>query len=299
MRRSFMVLITSLLILIATTSVAIAKSVHVTLGNYEYDIKRTVSNDYNPESGFNYHYGSGSVYTGFYTTTYSKEHNLGYLLKGLPYDEFVIAADEIFDDVIGTIISSSGISTYEIIDINVDSYVNIMPHRAIHFEYPGDDNLSMFMYVWIDWDYIYMASYSNPMLTYEECQQEFTNFLNGVIRIGANKNSRKNPACVGDTVTISLSRNGLDYTLSLTIDEFYRGDAYTNLLGKNSRQAEDGYEYVAVKATVKFESIDSIIPSSLGTDDPKIDIGAIADFKSYSSTGMEYDNINYSIAGKK
>lgn len=113
------------------------------------------------------------------------------------------------------------------------------------------------------------------------------------------KNSRRNPAVVGQVVKIDASRRGLDYTMSVVVDEFYRGDDYTKLVNGKKKTASDGYEYVAVKVTVTFESINSIQPDVLGTDDPEILVDSIFKFNSYSETGSKYDNVHYSVSGQK
>ena len=113
------------------------------------------------------------------------------------------------------------------------------------------------------------------------------------------QNSRRNPATVGQVVNIDASRSGLDYTMSVVVDEFYRGDDYVKLMDGKVKTASEGYEYVAVKVTVTFESINYIQPSVLGTDDPEIMVDSIFRFRSYSETGSKYDNVHYSVSGKK
>ena len=113
------------------------------------------------------------------------------------------------------------------------------------------------------------------------------------------ENSRRNPASVGQVVNIDASCRGLDYTMSVVVDEFYRGNDYMRLVNGNPKTASNGYEYVAVKVTVTFESINSIQPDVLGTDDPEIMVDSIFNFASYSETGSKYDNVHYSVSGQK
>lgn len=113
------------------------------------------------------------------------------------------------------------------------------------------------------------------------------------------QNSRRNPAAVGQAVSIDASRSGLDYTMTVVVDEFYRGDDYAKLMDGKGKKATDGYEYVAAKVTVTFESINYIQSSVLGTDDPEIMVDSIFNFDSYSNSGAKYDNVHYSISGKK
>ena len=112
-------------------------------------------------------------------------------------------------------------------------------------------------------------------------------------------NSRRNPATIGQPVSINVSRPGLNYTMRVVVDEFYRGSDYTSFVGDYCKTAASDCEFVAVKVTVTFESINSIRSSVLGTDDPEIYVDAIMHFSSYSKEGTEYDNVHYSIYGMK
>lgn len=112
------------------------------------------------------------------------------------------------------------------------------------------------------------------------------------------KATRKSPAAVGQTVEITSSY--LSYytvTFDVTIDEFYRGAAYDELMkGRYGGSApQEGNEYVAAKVTVKFVRIDEIDEAKAGTDDPNVSVDAISNFESFDENGAEYDNINYSI----
>ena len=113
------------------------------------------------------------------------------------------------------------------------------------------------------------------------------------------KNSRRTPALVGQPASIAASKRGLDYTMRVVVDEFYRGAEYVDFIGDCYKDGSPGCEYVAVKVTATFESIDHIQPAVLGTDDPEISVNAIVNFKTYSSSGAEYDNVHYSIYGMK
>lgn len=110
--------------------------------------------------------------------------------------------------------------------------------------------------------------------------------------------TRRNPAAVGQTVEITASYfSQYTVTMAVTVDEFYRGAAYDELMtglyaGSDPR---DGNEYVAVKVTVKFLRIDEIDVETAGTDDPEMMVDAIFNFTTYDSSGAEYDNIHYSI----
>ena len=111
--------------------------------------------------------------------------------------------------------------------------------------------------------------------------------------------TRKSPAAVGQTVEITTSYFGqYTVTMAVTVDEFYRGAAYDELMtGRYAGIApQAGNEYVAVKVTVKFLRIDEIDIEAAGTDDPQMTVDAILSFSTYNSIGTEYDNIHYTIS---
>lgn len=109
--------------------------------------------------------------------------------------------------------------------------------------------------------------------------------------------TRKSPAAVGQSVTVSASQGSkYSYTMLITVDEFYRGDAFTALMsGKHVQEAGEGRENVAVSVTVTFVSLDSIDAEKAGTDDPDVAVNAIFNFETYTSDGAEYDNVHYDV----
>ena len=101
---------------------------------------------------------------------------------------------------------------------------------------------------------------------------------------------------VNEEILFPVSRNGLDYTMKVHVDDFYRGSAYTNLVGIHALTAKPGNECMAVKVTIKFESIDRIDKSILGTADPEIVVHYLAKFDALSCVGEDYGFV-YSILG--
>ena len=158
--------------------------------------------------------------------------------------------------------------------------------------------------------YVFCIQYLNPLGTLDENTDFFEEIMQ-TIKISSTpsnasvldetaQNSRRNPADVGEKIFATAEGNGFTYTMSLQVNEFYRGNDYAKLMaGKYTPEPSVGYEMIAVNVTVTFEKIESIDVNVAKTDDPQVEVDAISSFKSYSSTGMEYDNVHYSVAGQK
>lgn len=270
--------------------------VNVKLGNYEYSIPANWVNDIAEGDDFNYHFEKGSPYAGGYLMT--RHYDTG--INALTLDDLKRESAAFMSGFIESAAESLGMETYTEFSPDLKGHAGILPNTAIVGEtgIMGEPT-DLFVYAWVDWDYIYAFTYTNIAKDFEETKTQFINILESVTRIDKEENSRKNPASIGDIVEIDASRRGLDYTMSVVVEEFYRGKKYDDLVGKYRKSAPEGSEYVAVKVTVCFQRINSIIESVVGTNDPEISVDAIFDFSSYSSAGSKYDNVHYSITGMK
>lgn len=154
------------------------------------------------------------------------------------------------------------------------------------------------------------VQYLNPLGTLDENTDFFEEIMQ-TIKISSTpssasvldettQNSRRNPADVGEKIFVTADGNGFTYTMSIQVNDFYRGNDYDKLMaGEYAPEPSVGYEMIAVDVTVTFEKIEAIDVNVAKTDDPKVEVDAISSFESYSSTGMEYDNVHYSVAGQK
>ena len=158
--------------------------------------------------------------------------------------------------------------------------------------------------------YVFCIQYLNPLGTPDENTDFFEEIIQ-TIKISSTpssasvldettQNSRRNPADVGEKIFVTADGNGFTYTMSIQVNDFYRGNDYDKLMaGEYAPEPSVGYEMIAVDVTVTFEKIEAIDVNVAKTDDPKVEVDAISSFESYSSTGMEYDNVHYSVAGQK
>lgn len=261
-------------------------------GNYTYELP-----DYwDTELGVDnmvYHYENGDALSGKYIMS-----NVSQLDREMSSaDALATYAKSFFDGFIDILISES-FSNINYIEYALPA-IGEFPSLAFECQFDaGVAVLDILNIIWMDNDYFYAFTYSDYGSTKEsiiDSAHAWTDTIKSKNQLIPN--SRKNPATVGQTVIIKAAEKHLEYTLSATVDEFFRGNDYINLVGSAPKTPSEGCEYVAVKVTVKFESIDYINAALLGTDDPQIDVDSIFDFNSFTSDGSEYDNVHYSING--
>ena len=105
--------------------------------------------------------------------------------------------------------------------------------------------------------------------------------------------TRKAPATVGQTVKLSVETYNMSYTVLVTLEEVYRGEAYEKLMKKRYKPelTNSENEYIAAKVSVTFLSIEES-----EEDDPELLVDAIFNFKSFDSNGAQYDNVHYGVS---
>ena len=280
-----------LLIAVMLTSAAIGESmVAYALGEFQYSIPTTWTTDIDTANGYNYHYEFGDVISGVYmmaavTEIESNKNNVNIL----------------FDTMTKGVLESDNYTDYKPIESVKCDGIGDLPYRAFSAKLDIDGLvLEMIYYWWSDWNNVYNIVMSDPTKSLDEAVQSLESILSTVKEKEPDPlpNSRKNPANIGEKVYVQAEKNGLEYTMSVKVDEFYRGNSYVEFAGDSAKEATENTEYVAVKVTITFESIDSINVGKIGTDDPEILVDEVWHFNSYTSGGTRYDNVHYSIRGK-
>lgn len=273
------------------TSSAVSETA-VAFGDYKYYIPSEWINDLaEDESSFNYHYENGTPFDGGYLMTRVYKVD-----SGMSEYETQCFLNAFMDSMVDGI----ELKKYAVIDLELKGPAGTNPHKTI----VGETELfgppfDLFVHVWIDSDYAYALTFQNVTADFDSTKAQFMNILETARKYQNVKNSRKQPAYVGESIAINAKRDGLTYAMRVKVDNFYRGDEYKSLVGKYSKSAPYGSEYVAVKVTVCFEQIIEINERILGTDDPEISVDAIFEFDTYTSSGTRYDNVHYSITGFK
>lgn len=268
-----------------------AEKQSIYLGNYEYSVPASWLIKKSAE-GYNYHYETGNVLTGAYVLTSAVD--VGF--SGQDYNTIKKASEELFESAFNGYADSLGIHDYEIIDIEIESAFDQFPYKLSRGNaIISDIEFTIYLFAWVDFNYLYQLVYINPVVQEDEAIENIRHMLSQVTYAGPTANSRMEPGRVGEKERITLNDNGMEYTMQVVVDEFYRGEEYIALVGNNAKVAAEGYEYVAVKVTVEFLRIDK----RSGDIDPEIAVDEVFDFKSYHSSGAKYDNIHYTIRGMK
>lgn len=280
-----------IMLIVGFSGFAETKNLVVDFGEFTYSVPASWNNQIPEGGGYNYHYETGSPLSGIYIMSSVDA------LESSP-----ATADYLLDVFISAITSPDICESSAPLDYIDCAQLSEYPFRACSAVYDVDGLASeITYYVWTDYKNVYTIGLSN-MAKPETVEQSLESILATVRSKNAiaEKNSRRNPAAVGQPVEIKASRNGLEYTMEVVVNEFFRGEEYEKLTaGKRPKTPDSGCEYVAVNVTVTFKSIDSIDKYVLNTDDPEIQVDSIWTFETYTADGSKYDNVHYSVSGLK
>lgn len=278
-------------LIISAVCLAESNTVVVEFGEYTYAVPSEWVNEISNDGGYNYHYETGDPFSGIY------------MMTGV--DSFSITpstAEHLLDNFVEGFAGSDYCKSVEMTDAVSCAQLLGCPHRELKVDFDFEGIIvPMIYFVWTDYKNVYTVGVSN-LADPESVETEIEAVLATIRSKGAadKANSRRNPACVGEPIEIKASREGLNYTMEIVVDEFFRGEKYDELMiDRYLHDPSADCEYVAVKVTVTFKSIDSINEMRLGTDDPEIRVDAISSFESYSASGARYDNVHYSVSGMK
>lgn len=262
-------------------------------GNFTYKLPKSWI--YDELNGVMNHYSGSDVLNGQYLMTQCNELHTGTDDK----DTLEAYCEIYFDSYIEGV--GSSFANIQYVDDPELSCSIIYPSQLFTAEYEtGFEPLNIVGLMWADFTHFYTLTFSHFGKSIEVTKSEFCAITNTIEEKREQApNSRKNPAHVGETLGIQVKENNITYTMQVTVEEFYRGDDYTNLVGDSGRKASEGCEYVAVKVSVLFKSIDAIDVNALGTDDPQISVDEVFNFDTYTADGSQYDNVHYTIRNQK